>query len=222
MNLRRRILAGSAIAIAAALSAGAAGAATELMLLDQAQRDATLVALGFGFVVAVVTAFLLGRPVLRDLEQLASAANGIAAGDFETRSQVRRRDEIGVTATAFDEMATSLELLERERLAVEEERRLLVAGVSHDRRTPLAAISAALEAIDDGIGDPSARIAAARGDARALTLLVEDLFLLARVDAGRFVPPSRPVDLAEIVDEAAEALLPTAAAGGVNLVATNV
>ena len=85
-----------------------------------------------------------------------------------------------------------------------------------------AAISAALEAIDDGIGDPSARIAAARGDARALTLLVEDLFLLARVDAGRFVPPSRPVDLAEIVDEAAEALLPTAAAGGVNLVATNV
>jgi len=180
------------------------------------------VALGFGFVVAVVTAFLLGRPVLRDLEQLASAANGIAAGDFETRSQVRRRDEIGVPATAFDEMATSLELLERERLAVEEERRLLVAGVSHDLRTPLAAISAALEAIDDGIGDPSARIAAARGDARALTLLVEDLFLLARVDAGRFVPPSQPVDLAEIVDEAAEALLPTAAAGGVNLVATNV
>lgn len=79
------------------------------LLLDQAQRDATLVDLGFGFVVAAVTAFLLGRPVLRDLEQLASAANGIAAGDFETRSRVRRRDEIGVTATAFDEMATALE-----------------------------------------------------------------------------------------------------------------
>ena len=46
---------------------------------------------------------------------------------------------------------------------------------------------------------------------------MDDLFLLAQLDAGRYEPSAVPVDLAEIVDEAVESLLPTAAVNGIDM-----
>ena len=63
-------------------------------------------------------------------------------------------------------------------------RRQLVAWASHDLRTPLASITAMLEAIDDGLASADEYLPAVRDQVRVLAGLVDDLFELARIDAG--------------------------------------
>jgi signal transduction histidine kinase len=59
-----------------------------------------------------------------------------------------------------------------------------VAWASHDLRTPLASMAAMLEAVEDGLATPDEYVPAIREQLRTLSLLVEDLFELARIDAG--------------------------------------
>lgn len=215
MNLRWRILGSSAAA--AAVASAAVAIATERMLLDPHDRNVMLAVILGGFVMAVIVASALSRRLISDLEQMADTATRLADGDLRARTGVVRRDEVGTTASEFDAMACQLEEAARRREAAEEERRLLVASISHDLRTPIAAIQAALEAVEDGIGDRQRLLASAQRDVSALTGLVDDLFLLAQLDAGRYEAPATVVDLAEVVDDAVEALLPTAAVAGVKL-----
>jgi signal transduction histidine kinase len=65
-----------------------------------------------------------------------------------------------------------------------EARRALVMHASHDLRTPLASIQVMLEAIEDGLAPPERYLPALHEQARHLASLVDDLFELARIDAG--------------------------------------
>jgi len=215
-SIRRLVLAGSVAASATALAA--VFGATEAMYLSGGDRNLMLLVIVGAFVLAVVVASRVSRPLVKDLDSLAAAAKRVAEGDLSARADVVRSDEVGSTAASFDEMVSRLELAERRRTAEEAERRLLIASVGHDLRTPLAAIRAAVEAVEDGVAeDPARYLRAVRTDVDHLSRLVDDLFLLAQLDAGRFEAGRELVDLAELVDEAAEALLPTAATSGVGL-----
>ena len=76
-----------------------------------------------------------------------------------------------------------------------------------------------MEALADGIApDPDRYLRSIRRDVEALSALVDDFFLLARIEAGRFDLYPVAVDLTEIADEAVEALAPVAAANGVALI----
>ncbi|MFV0460851.1 MAG: sensor histidine kinase [Actinomycetales bacterium] len=112
------------------------------------------------------------------------------------------------------------ELREQERL-MEHSRRELVAWVSHDLRTPLAGIRAMSEALEDGVVNDPATTAEyhrrLREEADRMTLLVDDLFELSRIQAGAFRLPSGTVDLAEVLSEAIASAAPLARARGVNL-----
>jgi len=215
-SVRRLVLAGSVAATSTALAA--VFIAAEAMYLSGGDRNLMLLVIAAAFVLAVVVASRVSRPLVEDLDRLATAARRVAEGDLSARADVTRSDEVGSTAASFDEMVSRLELAERRRTAEEAERRLLIASVGHDLRTPLAAIRAAVEAVEDGVAeDPARYLRAVRSEVDHLSRLVDDLFLLAQLDAGRFEAGRELVDLAELVDEAAEALLPTAATSGVGL-----
>ncbi|MCB0989402.1 MAG: HAMP domain-containing sensor histidine kinase [Acidimicrobiales bacterium] len=215
-SVKRLVLAGALAATSTALVA--VFVAAEAMWLSGSERNLMLVVLVAAFALAVLVAVRVSRPLVDDLGQLADAARRVATGDLSARSGVDRRDEVGATARSFDDMVSRLELAERRREAEEAERRLLFASVGHDLRTPLAAIRAAVEALQDGVApDPARYLSAIGRDVEHLGRLTDDLLLLAQIDAGRFEPGRDLVDLAEVVDESAEALLPTAAARGVAL-----
>ena len=63
-------------------------------------------------------------------------------------------------------------------------RRQLVAWASHDLRAPLASMQAMIEALEDGLAEPERYLPAMREQVRTLGFLVDDLFELARIDAG--------------------------------------
>ena len=121
-------------------------------------------------------------------------------------------------ARALDELTERLDELERERAGVEEERRIMLTSVGHDLRTPLAALQAAIEALADGVApDPPRYLRSMAHDVAALSALVDDLFLLSRIEAGRLELRREPIDLTELVDDAVESLRPTAASRGIDV-----
>ena len=216
-SVRRLVLSGSVAAIATALAA--TFIAAEAMWLSGSERNLMLAVLLGAFGLAVIVARLMTSKLIDDLDQLSGAAQQVASGDLSARSGVERRDEVGSVAGAFDDMVARLEMSERRRTAEEAERRLLIASVGHDLRTPIAAIKAATEAIaDGGAPDPQRYLASIQRDVDHLGRLTEDLFMVAQLDAGRFEAGRDLIDVLEIADEAAEALLPAAAASGVDIV----
>jgi len=204
----------------ASLAIGAAAAWTlgRLMVLDaetaQAVISVLVVAAAFTAVLVLVATVPLGR----DARALESAVRRIEHGDRDARAGVHRADELGHVGRALDELSARLAELERERAGYEREREVMFSSVGHDLRTPLSALRAAIEALADGIApDPDRYLRSMQRDVEALGALIDDLFLLSRIEAGRLDLHREPVDLAELADAAVESLTPVAATRDVHL-----
>jgi signal transduction histidine kinase len=104
----------------------------------------------------------------------------------------------------FDVMVTRLD-------TVEKERSLMLSSISHDLRTPLAALRAAVEAIRDGVApDPDLYLAGMERQVRALSSLVDDLQLHTKIISGTMELKRSKLDLTELADEAMETVRPLA------------
>jgi signal transduction histidine kinase len=200
------------------VGAAVALALMRLMVLDAEGFWAAVAVLALTAVLATVLILTASGPLGRDARALEAAVRRIEAGDLTVRSGVRRADELGHVARAIDELTERLGTLEAERLAIEEERRAMLSSISHDLRTPLSALRAAVESLADGVApDPERYLRSMQRDVEALGALVDDLFLLARIESGRLDLERVPLDLIELVDEAIEALTPAAAGHGVSI-----
>jgi signal transduction histidine kinase len=96
-------------------------------------------------------------------------------------------------------------------------RRELVAHASHDLRTPLSSLQAMLEAIEDGLAAPERYLPAIQEQVRHLGRLVDDLFELARIDAGSLTLELREVSLDRVVEGCVRGIEASAAARGVRV-----
>jgi len=194
------------VALAAVAVTGVVvGLAALTMFIEPHDLTLLLVALILGVGLGGVVAMAVAKPLTEHLAAVSSAASRVAAGDLSARTGVDRSDELGEVARSFDQMAARLETSDAER-------RLLTASISHDLRTPLASMQAAVEALQDGLApDPPGYLRGLSHDIDYLRRLVDDLFLMSRIDAGSYHLEMSEVDLAELADEAVEAVAPAAA-----------
>jgi signal transduction histidine kinase len=142
---------------------------------------------------AVTTGLALGVSIARRLDRLRGASAELAAGDLGARASEQGPRELAELGRSFNEMAENLERLF-------DARRELVAAASHDLRTPIASITAMLEAIEDGLARPEEYLAPLRDEVRRLRTLVDDLFELARIDAGALASELRATPLVPLVE----------------------
>jgi two-component system, OmpR family, sensor histidine kinase BaeS len=157
-----------------------------------------------------LAAYVLSTPIARDAHRLSDAATRVAAGDLGARSGVTRADELGDAARAFDRMVERL-------AAVEQERSMMLSSISHDLRTPLAALRVSIEAIRDGVADdPDALLGGMERQMQALSVLVDDLQLHTRISSGTLETRIGRHDLAELVDEVVESVRPLATRRGLD------
>lgn len=168
-------------------------------------------------VAAIIVGWRLSRPLARDLDVISETVGLIAAGDRSARTGIERGDEVGELAARVDGLGDSLELAESERAAADDERGAVVSALSHDLRTPLASLLASVEALEDGMADGPTHLRSMRHNVLALERMVEDLFLLARADSGSLALQTESLDLAELIDEALEAVAPAAAERTISL-----
>jgi signal transduction histidine kinase len=173
-------------AVQSAIEPGIVGrvAATASFLLEFWAQFLIAGALGAG--ISLVIARWLARGMTQPLRDMAAAARRLERGDYSTRVNVRSLDEVGQLAAAFNRMSAELEDLERSR-------RDLVANVSHELKTPIAAIRAHLENLADGVEEADPRtLQVMLSQTERLSRLVDQLLDLSRLESGE-VPFTREV-----------------------------
>ena len=153
--------------------------------------------------VAFVAAVVLARGIARPVQRLRATSVALAGGDLGARALESGPTELRHLAKATNEMAARLEELF-------DARRRLVAWASHDLRTPIASLQAMVEAIEDGLATPDDYLPSMREEVRALGMLVDDLFELARIDAGALTLELEEASLAVLVASTVRGLQPQA------------
>jgi signal transduction histidine kinase len=150
--------------------------------------------------VAIAVGLLLARQLTAPLRELTHAVQQLAHWRPNRPNVldvpqvgIRSRDEIGELGQAFDQMARSL--AEQEKL-----RRDLMADIAHELRTPLTVIRGDLEALLDGVFEPTPEtLASLQEETLLLSRLVDDLRALAQSEAGQLQLERQPTDLAELL-----------------------
>ncbi len=152
------------------------------------------VALHFGIAAVGVAlgAYPFVRRLTRRLERLQKGVERIGAGDLAARVEVKGRDEIAGLAASFNVAAEQIEKLV-------DAHRLLLANASHELRTPLSRIRLGIEMLPDS-GDP-ARQFALKQDIDELDILIDEILLMSRLDAGSHADLSQEVDVVALVAE---------------------
>lgn len=204
--------------VSAVLVAGAVALAAWLMFLST--HDATMVVavVALTALLAVLVARHVTRPLAREVRRLGEVAQLVAAGDLSARTRIARHDELGEAGRALDHMVNRLAMAEAGRQRLEAERAFLLSAIGHDLRTPLAALRATVESLQDGVApDPDRYLAAMGTQLDAVQQLIDELVVYARIEAGKFTFESAEVDLAELVDETVQGLTPVAHRRGLQL-----
>ena len=192
---------------------------------DELQREAIIGTVVRGFGLAVGLAGLVGVVVFafltRRLGRLTETVGAFERGARGVRTPEEGRDEVGVLAGAFNRMAATIE----EQLDALEEtdalRRALVANVSHDLRSPIASLRGYLDTLQMRPDAPPAEreehLARALRAAERMSLLIHDLFDLARFDAAEIRVHAEPARLAELAHDVVTECRASAEREGVSL-----
>lgn len=185
--------------------------AANRMFFSEHDLTLVLVVLGFGLVASVAFAVSASKGLTEDVERMSDTARRVASGELDARTGVTRADEIGALAEELDELARQLAVATEQRDLEEGQRHEFFAAVSHDLRTPLASMQAATEALVDGIAtDPDRYLTSLQSDLSVMGILIDDLFLLARAQAGDVTVEFVPTDITEVADETLEVVKPVA------------
>jgi signal transduction histidine kinase len=157
-------------------------------------------AFGIGIPVAGILILYYSRRIARPLEELASAADEVAAGHYDVAVPERTwGSEVERLATRFHEMTTRLS--ESEQLS-----RNFLMSVSHELRTPLTAIRGHVSALREGVFDDEAAqsrsLEVVSEEAMRLERLVGDVLDLAKLDARRFALLREEVDMRALCERA--------------------
>ena len=174
---------------------------------------------------AVVTGYVsvrMSSSISGSMTTLADTARELSAGDLSVRMPMGRFDpDTSEVVTAFNEMATSLEMAAKEKERVEQSRRELSAAISHDLRTPISSARVMLEAIRDGVTETAEEqqdyVDRVLVQVKSLGSMVDDLFALSLLDAGELRLELESTIVDDLVEETLRSMQSTAKGKGLTL-----
>ena len=140
-------------------------------------------------VIGGIVSYYLARSIAVPVIDLNRAVNDVAAGNLDAAVTVKRQDEVGQLATAFNAMTAKLK-------SSTVLRQRFLAGIAHELRTPLTILKANLEGISDGVIAPDQeQINSLTEEVDRLTKLVGELKDLSLLEAGYASPEYTELDL---------------------------
>jgi signal transduction histidine kinase len=186
------------------------GFVSYLMFISSHDLGLLISLIVFSLSLSALASIYLSRPVTRNLNELINTVRQINTGRLQASVPVTSRDEVGELAAAFNEMVQRLqESLNRER-NMKRTRRELIEAISHDLRTPLSAIRAMIESINDGVvtdEETTKRyLHTAQTEIENLSQLVNDLFELSQIDAGLLKLHTDSVSLQQLIPDIVETM----------------
>ena len=179
----------------------------EALPMESTERNlrAIATALTIGSGVTIVIAGFLGwwtsRRLLRPLSRVATAAGEIASGGLDARLPAETDPDLDRLASSFNEMADAVQT------RIEREARF-ASDVSHELRSPITALTAAVEVLDGRRGDLPERTQQALdvvvSQVRRFDTMVMDLLELSRIDAGSTELHREDVDPRDLIPRIAQ------------------
>jgi heavy metal sensor kinase len=202
----------------ATLGEGSVVVSTSLRDLDALlahARDAAIAAIVVALLLSALAGYVLALKSLSPVSAMSRQADRIGASNLHERLPVTNsHDELGQLATTFNRM------LDRVDSAFEQQRRFM-ADASHELRTPVAILRGeadiTLSSDDRTREDFRGALVVVRDAADRLTRTVNDIFLLARVDASQVPTSATPLYLDEVVTDTCRAMRSLAAQRSITL-----
>jgi signal transduction histidine kinase len=222
------IVAGAGTVLVTALLVGPAvfeahlhsvGLAPDQLVQEHVARafdQSILVALGVGILIAGVTAaaisWLVAKRLAAPVADAADVASRLADGRLDARVvDPRMGPEFSTLTTSVNQLAHRLE-------TTEQTRRQLTGELAHQLRTPVASISATIEAVREGVLPVDEETLATLGEqSRRLSRLVDDLEVVSRAHERQLLLNPEPVAISSLVDAAMSAHRESFRAAGVEL-----
>ncbi|MFS0727935.1 sensor histidine kinase [Paenibacillus sp. 1P07SE] len=152
-----------------------------------------------------VLAYLVSQSLTRPLEKLRRAAEQIEAGNLDYRLDAMKNNEIGQVRNAFESMRLRLKQSIEERDQIDTNRKGLIAGISHDLKTPITAIKGYVEGILDGVANTDEMrtkyIRTVYKKATEMDGLIDELFLFSKLDLNEEPYEMRTVNLLRYLED---------------------
>ena len=164
---------------------------------DLQLRASSIEALSVAALIAMLVSAIVGaafsRQLVKPIKRITAAARSLRGGDRTARTGMVGDDEISQLGMTFDSMASAIE-------AERQLERQLTSDVAHELRTPLMAIQATVEAMEDGVLPADAEhLGRVQNETRRLARLTNAILELSRLEAGSTSIDLRPLDAAHPV-----------------------
>ena len=155
------------------------------------------------------------KSIVNPIKAVGNMARKIAMGDFESRIEIGKEDEIGELGESINYMASELQ-------ATQNLKNDFISSVSHELRTPLTAIRGWGETAKMSLGTDDELVS--RGldvvlsEANRLSGLVEDLLDFSRMETGRLQVNAAPLNVTRILEESADMYAELARQNGIEFI----
>ena len=151
----------------------------------------------------------ISRQITTPINTLANGVHEISNGNLTHRIQYNSGDEFDAVCSDFNEMASHLSIMVQQRQADENSRKELIAGISHDLRTPLTSVKMCIEGIRNGIAStPEMQekyLSTIERKTEDIEYIIKQLFIFSKMDIGEFPLHLEAIDigkeLKEMVDD---------------------
>lgn len=192
-----------------------------LMFINQHDLLLATILLVYAAGIAMVLGYFLSSALTDRIRSLEQAAEQVQQGQLEARVAVRGNDELAALGNTFNQTAARLQEAARRQHQLETLRREFVAWAGHDLQTPLASVRAIIEALADGVVEEPATVQrylrTAQRDVENLSLLIDDLFQMAQLDAGGLRLERELASLSDLISDTLESFSELAGRQGVTL-----
>jgi len=164
------------------------------------------ISLLIALLLALVLVSFLAYSFTKPLSKMKVAALRLAQGDYQAKTNVSQKDEIGELSQAIDTLALQLAEASQASEKLEQMRQEFVANISHELRTPITVMRGSLEALTDKVITEPEKVEAYHQqmltEAKFLERLVGDLLDLARLQNLDFTIEKTPLSLQDVLKDA--------------------
>lgn len=126
------------------------------------------------------------KRIMKPIEKLKDGVEQIARGNYDVKIDNDVYNEIGILIYDFNKMAETLKKSEEMKLEYEENRKALIANISHDLKTPITSINGYIEALVDGVVTSPDKVNnylnIIHNNTTYINNLIDDLFLFSKLD----------------------------------------
>ena len=137
-------------------------------------------------IVILPLAYVLSKDIINPLKVLETGANKIREGDLDFKLEAKSNNEIGKVIQSFNKMRVELRKSLEKQLQYEENRKELIASISHDLKTPITSIKGYVEGIKDGVANDEEKLnkylEVIYNKSLYMDRLIDDLFMFSKLD----------------------------------------